>query len=173
MSDVTRTPFLARLIRAAKLEPALYEEVEADTLAINQALLVVALSSLATGIGAFGRIGVRGLLSGVVAGIIGWMLWSLLTYVIGARLLPAANTVANWGELLRTTGFATAPGILAVLGYAPVLTGFIAIVTQCWMFAAFVVAVRQALDYTSTWRAIAVCLLGGLVYAALIWALTS
>lgn len=82
MPAVKRATFLDRLIRAGKLDPSLYEEVEADTLAFNQALLVVALSSLATGIGAFGRIGLRGLLSGVVAGIIGWIFWELLTYVI-------------------------------------------------------------------------------------------
>jgi len=168
-----RTPFLERVIRAAKLDPELYEEVEADNSALNQAFLVVALSSLATGIGAFGRLGLRGLLSGLASGIIGWVFWALLTYLIGARLLPTEKTVANWGQLLRTTGFATAPGLLGVFGYAPVLTGFITAVTQLWIFAAVVVAVRQALDYTSTLRAIAVCFLGGLTYAALIWFFTS
>ena len=40
-----------RMIRAAKLEPNLYEEVEADEGALEQAVAVVLISSLAAGIG--------------------------------------------------------------------------------------------------------------------------
>jgi hypothetical protein len=165
--------FSQRLIGAAKLDPSLYEEVESDTEALGQAIVVVALSSLATGIGAFPRLGVRGLLSGLAAGVIGWVFWSFLTYWIGIRLLPAPQTEADLGQLMRTTGFATAPGLLGVLGYAPVFTGFITIITQIWILAAFVVAIRQALDYTSVLRALAVCLIGWLVYASLILVFTT
>ena len=172
MQNSKRTPFVKRLIKAAKLDADLYEEVEADTKALNQALLVVVLCSVATGIGVSGRIGPRLILSVVAAGIVGWGIWALITFVIGARWLRAPGTLTNLGEVLRTTGFATAPGILAVLGYAPAFTGFIVAVTQIWILAAFVVAIRQAFDYRGTWRAIAVCSIGGFVYAGLIWALT-
>jgi hypothetical protein len=166
-------PFFQRLIGAAKLDAKVYEEVESDAGAIGQAVLIVAMSSLATGIGAFPRLGLRGLLSGVAAGMIGWVFWSFLTFWIGFRLLPTSRTEVDLGQLLRTTGFATAPGILGVLGYAPVFTGFITVVTQIWILAAFVVAIRQALDYSSTLRAFAVCAIGWLVYVGLIWAFTS
>jgi hypothetical protein len=167
------TPFFQRMIGAAKLDAAIYEEIEADTGALNQAVIVVALSALATGIGAFPRLGVRGLLSGLAAGLIGWVFWSFLTYWIGGQLLPTPETNIDLGQLLRTTGFATAPGILGVLGYAPVLTGFITVVTQIWILVAFVVAIRQALDYTSTLRALAVCLIGWVIYVGAILMFTT
>lgn len=164
--------FLRRVIGAAKLDPEVYEEVEADLGAMRQAMTVVLLSSMAAGLGAFGAMGLRGLLSGVVAAFLGWFLWAWITFFIGTRLLPGAETNADWGQLLRTTGFATAPGILGVLGLARPLTGFIFVFLTVWVLIAFVVAVRQALDYKSTIRAFAVCLAGWVIYAGMIVVLT-
>jgi hypothetical protein len=162
-----------RMIGAAKLDARVYEEVEVDERAFRQSLLVVMLSSMATAVGISGRVGIAGLLTGLGGGLLGWFLWAGLTFLIGTRLLPVRETEANLGQLLRTTGFATAPAILAVLGLAPALTGFISFITDVWVLAAFVVAVRQALDYRSTWRALAVCAIGWLIYVAIIWALLS
>ena len=64
------------------------------------------------------------------------------------------------GQLLRTIGFAATPGMLRVLGVMPAVTLPVFGVTAVWMLAAMVVAVRQALDYQSTWRAVGVCVLG-------------
>lgn len=165
--------FSNRLIGAARLQPATYEEVEGDRRAFGQAFLVVLLSSVALSLGSFVRLGTLGFASAIVAGILGWFIWAGLTYLIGAHLLPAPGTRANWGELLRTTGFATAPGLIAVLGVIPALTGFISVIAQVWILIAFVIAVRQALDYASTWRAVAVCFIGWLIYAGTILALTA
>jgi hypothetical protein len=79
------------------------------------------------------------------------------------RLLPQPQTRSNVGELLRTIGFATAPGCLRVLGVLPGVTIPVFAVTAVWMLAAMVVAVRQALDYDSTARALAVCGVGWLL----------
>jgi hypothetical protein len=147
-----------RMIRAAKLESGLYEEVEADAQAMGQAMAVVVLSSLAAGIGLSGSSGAGGVL-----GIIGWYVWALLTWFIGTKLLPAPETEADVGQLLRTTGFSSAPGIARLLGVVPGLSVVVAPVTAGWMLAAMVVAVRQALDYTSTFRAVLVCLIGWVV----------
>jgi len=54
-----------------------------------------------------------------------------------------------------------------VLGVVPVVGGIIFLVASVWMLVAMVIAVRQALDYTSTWRAIGVVLLSFIPYAAL------
>jgi hypothetical protein len=64
--------------------------------------------------------------------------------------------------LLRTTGFAAAPGILRIFGIVPGLGVPVFIISAVWMLAAMVVAVRQALDFTGTRRALAVCGLGWL-----------
>ncbi len=156
--------FTERMIGAAKLDAATYEEVEADTTATGQAMLVVVLSSVATGIGSAGRMGGTGLIVGTLAALVGWFIWAGLTYIIGTKLLPEPQTEADMGQLLRTIGFASSPGVLRLLGFIPVLGWLISVVVSVWMLAAFVVATRQALDYRSTGRAVAVCAIGFLVY---------
>jgi hypothetical protein len=64
------------------------------------------------------------------------------------------------GELLRTLGFAATPGLIQVLGVFPGARVPVFALAIAWTLAASVVAVRQALDYTSTSRAIAVCTIG-------------
>lgn len=157
-----------RMMRAMRLEAALYEEVEADRNATSQALLVVVIASVAAGIGDVTHGGLIGLIAGVVMGLLGWAVWAGLTYVIGTKLLPGPNTKSDMGELLRTTGFAASPGVLRVLGAIPLLGWLANLVASIWMLAAFVVAVRQALDYESTGRAILVCVIGWLVYMGFI-----
>ncbi len=157
--------FTQRMIGAAKLDVHTFEEVEADPTLLGQAMGVVVLSSLAAGIGMTGRAGAPGLAAGLVAALAGWFIWAWLTYFIGTKLLPEPQTRADLGQLLRTIGFASSPGILRVLGVIPVLGGLILFLTSVWMLVAFVVAVRQALDYTSILRAVGVCLIGWIVYA--------
>ena len=160
------TQFVRRLWRAAMLEAPLYEEVESDRSATIQALGVVVLSGLAAGIGTIGRFGgYAHVLPGLFWSIIGWGVWALLTYWIGVHLLPEPQTKADMGELLRTTGFSSAPGLIRVLGIFPGLTGTVFLVAAVWSLIAMVIAVRQALDYRSTWRAIGVCMIGWLVQA--------
>jgi hypothetical protein len=159
-------PFADRLIRAARLDASLYEEVERDRAAMGQAVAVVVLTALATGIGAPG--GLPGLAAGVIASLLGWFLWSALTWWIGTRLLPESGTQATLGELLRTIGFAQAPGLLRVLGIIPGLQMILALATAIWMLVAAVVAIRQALDYQGTGRAVLVVIVGWLVQLALL-----
>lgn len=151
--------FTERVIGAAKLDPAVYEEVEHDRGASRQALGVVVLYGIAAGAAGLG-LSVTSLVASMTAAAIGWLIWASLTYVIGTRLLPEAGTRASVGELLRTLGFAAGPGILVLLAVIPPLRSVVLVVAQAWMIAAMVTAVRQALDYTSTSRAIAVCLIG-------------
>jgi hypothetical protein len=108
-----------RALRAAKLDASLYEEVEADQAALGQAMTVVVVSSVCAGIGSAAQGGLVGLLLGAVAALIAWYIWAYLTYFIGTRLLPEAQTSANVGELLRTTGFSSSPGVLRILGIIP------------------------------------------------------
>jgi hypothetical protein len=151
-----------RIIRAAKLDARLYEEVEADREATGQAMAVVVMSALAAGIGSLGSGGPFGIVVGTILALVGWLIWAFLTYFIGTRLLPEPQTKADYGELLRTIGFASAPGLLRVFGVVPGLAPLVFLVAGIWMLVAMVIAVRQALDYTSTSRAVGVCLIGWL-----------
>jgi hypothetical protein len=164
------TTFANRIILSAKLDSHIYEEVEADKGAIGQAMGVVVLSSLAAGIGSIQQTqtGFGGILLGALAALVGWFVWSYLTYFIGTRILPEPQTRADYGELLRAIGFSSAPGLIRVIGVIPGLTMIVFWAAGVWMLAAMVVAVRQALDYRSTWRAIGVCLIGWIVQALFI-----
>jgi len=154
-----------RIIRAAKLDVALYEEVEADKDAIGQASGVVILSSLAAGIGTALYGGFSGIVLGAIAALIGWYVWAYLTYFIGTKFLPEPQTEADFGQLLRTTGFASSPGLIRVLGIIPGFTALVFLVASVWMLMAMVIAVRQALDYSGTLRALGVCVIGWVIQA--------
>ena len=158
---------IERMIRASRLDIHIFEEVEADTSATRQALSVVALVALATGIASVGTTGPIGLFVGVVLAIVGWAFWAWIVHLIGTKIMPTTSTHADWGQLARTLGFAQSPGIFRVLGLVPVIGNIIFAVASIWMLVAMVIAVRQALDYTSTWRAIAVVLIGFIPYLLL------
>ncbi len=160
----------SRMIRAARLDVDLYEEVEADTGANGQAFAVVVLVSVASGIG-WGISGaitegggyfVWGLLIGIVSSIAGWLVWAAITYWLGTTIFRGPETEATYGQLLRTLGFAQTPGVLRILVFIPILGGLIAFVAWIWALIAGVIAVRQALDF-STGRAIGTVVVGWLV----------
>jgi len=135
-----------RIIRAAMLDVNLYEEVEADKKALGQAMGVVVLSSVAAGVGSAAKGGLGTILIGMVAALIGWYIWAYLIYFIGTKFLPEPQTKADHGELLRTIGFSSSPGLIRVLGVVPILRGLVFSVAAIWMLAAMIIAVRQALD---------------------------
>jgi hypothetical protein len=155
--------FSERIIGAAKFDTQVYEEVEVDTSATGQAMGVVLLSSLAAGVGSVG-LGFGGVLIACLASLIGWVVWAAITYFIGTRLLPEAQTRADIGQLMRTLGFAQAPGLARIVGVFPGVGQFVLGIVSIWMLATMIVAVRQALDYKSTLRAAGVVSVGWLFY---------
>lgn len=149
-----------RLVRAMKLDSSLYEEVEADRTAGGQAAAVVIMASIAGGIGAEGLAGIQGIFFVSLGALGGWLIWAFTTYIVGTRLLAEPGTRSSPGELLRTLGFAHSPGLLNIFGVIPLLGGLVRLAVAVWLLIAWVVAVRQALDYTSTMRAVGVCVVG-------------
>ena len=150
-----------------EFDVSLYEEVEADKSATIQAALVVVLSSLAAGVGAI-SLGASNFLMAPVLSLISWYIWAYLIYFIGAKLFPEPNTKADHGQLLRTIGFSSAPGLIRIFGFTPELMSITFLGAGVWMLVAMVIAVRQALDYQSTWRAIGVVVIGFLVQAIIL-----
>lgn len=165
--------FIDRIIRAAMLDSNLYEEVEADKGAMGQAMGIVILSSISAGVGLYQSGGLDGIFVGTLASLIGWYIWASLTCFIGTKFLPEQQTKADLGELLRTIGFSSSPGLLRVLGIIPGIGGIIVIIASIWMLVAMVVAVRQALDYNSTLRAVGVCIIGYIIQIIIILLLMS
>jgi hypothetical protein len=156
----------SRLIGSAQLNARSYEEVEIDRHANVQAVAIVILSAFAAAVGT-GLRDTGSTLALVGVALLSWIIWVLLTLVIGTQLLPERETRADFGQILRTTGFSATPGILRVFGLVPVVGHLIFVAATIWMLFSFVIAVRQALDYTSTARALAVCLLGWIIHGVL------
>jgi len=153
-----------RMMRAARLDVALYNEVEADLTATSQALTVVVISSVAAGIGALiagamrGQpiLAIGGLVGAIVSALLGWLVWSYVMYLVGTRLFSGT---ATYGELLRTLGFATSPGVLRIFSFVPVVGGIITLIVGIWQIVTGFVAIREALDL-STGNTIATIVVG-------------
>lgn len=152
--------FLKNIFRAARLDSSLYEEVEADASALLPAMLVVLIASVAAGIGNIYEAGVQGIGWISLSALLGWFIWSFLTYFIGTKLMPEPQTEADLGQLLRTIGFSSSPGIIRIFGLIPGAGTVLSIISSVWMLVAMIIAVRQALDYSSTLRAIGVVIIG-------------
>lgn len=153
---VPRRSFVDRMIGAARLDVSVYEEVEADSSATAQAGVVVALAAIASAIGSWGD---DNALGGLIGALVGWAIWAAVTYFIGATLFKGT---ATWGELLRTLGFAQAPGLLYVVGLIPLLGWIARFIIAVWILIAGIIAIRQALDI-STGKSVAVAILGWLL----------
>lgn len=164
LGELSMSTLASRILGSARLDPRSYEEVESDHYANIQAVGVVLFSSVAAAIGTGVR-DVGGILSILVVAIASWIIWVLLTVFIGTKLLPSPETRADFGQVLRTTGFSASPGILRLFGLVPVVGWYIFAAATVWMLLTFVIAVRQALDYSSTGRALVVCLLGWIIHS--------
>lgn len=154
----------SRMVRAARLDPAFYEMVETDASYTRESAIVVLLASLAGGIGLmFGQDqGVKSLVVGIIATFISWLVWSGITLLIGTRVTKGPQTESNMGEMLRVLGYAHTPRLLSVFAFIPVLGQILVFVGAVWSLAAGIVAIRQALDF-STARALVTVLLGWIV----------
>jgi hypothetical protein len=152
--------FGQRVAGVLTLSASTFEDIEADQRASTQALAVVVLASVAGGIGAGLLFGPLALLTETFAALIGWVMWAGVTYVIGTKLFPEPQTQSDMGELLRVIGFSYAPQVFNVFAFVPLLGRGVRVFVALWLLAATIVAVRQALDYRSTWRAVAVVLIG-------------
>ena len=155
---------LGRMLGAVRLDAATYEEVESDGKAIIQALIIVVVVTIASVVGEMLGGGddfevVNALVVGVIRGVVSWDIWALITWIVGTTILNTETTEADWGQLARCTGFAQTPGILNVFSFVPAVGTVISLAAFVWTFVAMLVAVRQSLDYTSTWRAFTVILI--------------
>jgi hypothetical protein len=157
--------FLERFFRAAKLDASLYEEIIADAGAMNQALMVVFIYGLATAFGSFGRTGTTGINIGLITTLVGWYVWAFMAYIVGARFLPETETNTDRKVVFRAMGFAAAPGLSRLLSFVPGLRGVAVLLASIWMVAAATVALKKALNYQSTARALGVSIVSWILSA--------
>ena len=173
---------LKRMIDACLLKASVYEEVEHDTNATLQAVLVVIAVSIAVVLGSYMLVGgniIVVVVMGIIVGFAHWAVIAFVTYIVGTKIFPTENTHANWGQMARAIAFAQTPGLFLVFcllpgKFLPEIVDTIGLIVFIWRLSTTIVAVRQVLDYDhlmrkviflriSTWRALAVVILSYLI----------
>lgn len=155
--------FGERVVGAMSLKASTFQEVEHDTTAMGQAVGVIVLAAVSSGIGWVFYGGLSGIVSGVVTSLIAYAVWALVVWLVGTRVMPDPATKADFPETFRTIAFAAAPGILGIVTIIPILGWLLMMVIWVWTIAAMVIAVREVLDYTDTVKAVIVVVIGWLI----------
>jgi hypothetical protein len=150
--------FQERVVGAMRLQVSTFEEVEHDATATSQAAIVVLAAAVSGALASlrYGFFGPVAIAMSVVFSLIGWAVGAAVIWLVGTRVFPGKNTEADYGQLLRCVGFAQAPGLFGILGIIPILGLLIRLVLAIWSLVAGVIAVRQALDYDDTLKAVVV-----------------
>jgi hypothetical protein len=130
---------IRNVMRVMLLDVDFFRDAATDKSLNVQAALVVVVASGMAGVGSAVAADVQvgaSILVGIISGVIGWLLWSGVSFAIGTRVFGGDS---DFTEMLRVIGFAFAPlafGIVPYLGFP----------AAAWMLLASVIAVREGLD---------------------------
>jgi len=152
-----------RVVGAMKLDPNAFEDVERDPTAIGQSVGVIVLAAVAAGIGNVFRGGLTGIVYGACLSVVGFLVWSLIVWVIGTKVMPEPATKADYPETFRVLGFSAAPGLASVVTIIPILGYLLMLLIWLWQIAAMIIAVKAVLDYSTLGKAIIVVVIGWIV----------
>jgi len=152
-----------RIVGAMKLDPHTFEDIERDPTAMGQAVGVIAIAAVSAGIGNAWYGGFSGIIFGVITSLIGYALWALVVWLVGTKVMPDPATKADFPETFRVIAFAAAPGVLSAITIIPILGWLLMLVIWLWSIAAMVIAVKAVLDYTDTFKAVIVVVIGFIV----------
>jgi hypothetical protein len=157
--------FFRRFIGALVLDAGAFEDIEADRRAAMQSAIVVAAVCLSGGfaMAGLGIAGAAGFVSGVLMALGAWLVWVVMIAALGPYAMAEPQTKSDFFEILRVLGFAAAPGVFIALAAMRAVTPLVVVAVVIWMMAAAVLGMRQALDYRSTARAAAVCVISWLL----------
>jgi hypothetical protein len=160
--------YFKRFFQAARLDVSLYQEVVADPRLLNQAWITVLLYAMLAAWGSFGRAGAVGSNIGMISALIGWYIWAFSSYFIATRMLRGGSAEPQRAErkaVIRSMGFACAPGVIQILGIIPSLGIAVLLLSSIWMMVAATIAIKEALNFESTARAAGACIIGWIIGA--------
>lgn len=164
--------FGQRVVGALKLDVHTFEDIERDPGAMGQAVGIVALAAVASSLGQIWSGAVLAIVGAVIATLVGYVIWALVVWLVGTKVMPEPQTHADFPEAFRTVAFAASPGLLGVVSIIPFLGWILALlltpIIWLWTMAAMVVAVKAVLDYTDTFKAIIVVIIGFVAYL-IVW----
>ena len=166
-----------RALRAARLDVTLYNEVEADASLNREALYVVIIVSVLSGIGSFLSLLFSGsiigallsLIVGIAFGILAYYLFCYVAHWVGTSMFKGQGDV---GEVLRTVGYASGVRAIGLLAFIPCIGWIIGLAGLVWWIAASVIALREALDI-DTGNAIVTAVIGGVIVVVIYGAIAA
>ena len=153
----------ARMLRAARFDASVYEELRQDPVAYAQALVVLGIALVAMVIGAATYIvhaggSARAAGLALIDPLALWMFPSMSLFVLGGLARVNDPKRGSDRDLLIAIGFASSPGVLWLLPYPAA-----AIVVWGWVMASMIVAAKAMLGI-NFFKALAFVLPGVLVY---------
>ena len=155
MPQENENSFLMRIVKCSMFNSDAYEEVEHDESAMSQALIIVLISGTALGLYQsnffFDTFSPAVVLISVIYGMLSWALFAWITYFVGTRIFRTNETEADWGQLARTLGFASAPKILffGILFFSSSIMQSVESIILLWVTVTSFIAIRQALELTN------------------------
>jgi len=157
-----------RMWRAAKLDAAFYEMVEADPRYLREAFTVVIVVAVffAAGMAIEYHDGPAKIVAGIVGTLCFWVAWAGITLWVGTNITDTPETRSDMGEMLRVLGYAYSPQLLVFFVFLPGIGTLLAAVGLIWSLVAGVVAIRQALDFNTN-RALITTFVGWVTTGAL------
>jgi hypothetical protein len=160
--------YFDRFFRAARLDVSFYQEVAAEPLLLNQAWITVLLYAMFASWGNFGRAGAIGSNIGMISALIGWYIWAFSSYFVAKRFFRGGASEAQRAErkaVIRSMGFACAPGVTRILAMIPGLGIAVLVLSSIWMIVAATIAIKMALNFESSARAAGACIIGWIIGA--------
>ncbi len=147
IGPLDRATFLDRVAGVLRLDPRVYDAIKRDPGAMGQSAAVVIISALATNVWVafFAPRGVTSAIGGVVLAIVAWVLFAGLVWWLGRRWFAPSWAPPDFNALLRLSGFATAPGLLNVLGFIPGIGWLVLMAASIWSLITAYTAVRIGL----------------------------
>jgi hypothetical protein len=154
-------PIVQRAKDVAQLDTRTYREIARDPNATKEAALVVALVAIANGIGSAGD-GSSGLIGGIIAGLLGWVVFSAVIWFVATNITGSPTTTASIESLMRTLGYARVPGLLAVFGFIWLIGWIATAVAGIWILVTSLYAIHTTLNMG--WlRTLATVLIAGII----------
>ena len=153
------------IVQSIKLDKTLYRNNKNfGEAAIYIAGLIMILDGMAGAFAASTIIKTNIALSGLAA-LFTWFIWSITIYIIGVKIFPEKNTKTSFKKILSAVGFAHSPGLLRFFAFSSEIVIPLIFITQFWIFASLIVAVREILTYKSYFKSAAVVLISFLIIA--------
>lgn len=167
---------LDKVMRLARLDTTVFDEVKDDLNETVPAVVIVAIASLIAGIGVwlwllveapsgvdvdFGNVLVNVLLLGTIFSVVLWAAWVAVTYVV---LVQVYKENVDFQTLLRPMGYAAIPLVIAIFMVISGIAIAVGVVAMGLWFV-FAIYATQAASNASSDRVVVSTLAGFAVYS--------